>query len=193
MTFKRKKSNINLAGFGIPLLTIAASLGGVYMGQRMVAEAESNKVIREKLALAYNLTLTVPELALAVNNSAIEAFTGANHSLGGATYNNALFAYRNKITEIKTINALYVDGITESVDAFSRCSEMFINYASNHMLLEARDAGMQIAQPLMSYRNPRKKLERNESLDATAYTRVKCELAGKQLNVTIARVMKEHI
>lgn len=60
MTFKRKKSNINLAGFGIPLLTIAASLGGVYMGQRMVAEAESNKVIREKLALADALRLSAP-------------------------------------------------------------------------------------------------------------------------------------
>ena len=163
------------------------------MGQRMVAVGESNKVIREQLALAYNMTLAVPDLALAVNISATEAFTGADSRFRGAIYNDALTAYRGKLTEIKKINALYVDDITESVEALSRCSEIFINYAANHMLLEARDAGMQITHSLMSYRDPSKKLERNESLDVTARTRVKCEFAGSQLNGTIAQAMKKHI
>jgi hypothetical protein len=61
------------------------------------------------------------------------------------------------------------------------------------MLLEARDAGIPITHALMSYRDPSKKLERNESLDTTAYTRVKCEFVGDQLNENIAKVMKKYI
>ncbi|KWU48848.1 hypothetical protein SB759_04890 [Pseudomonas sp. SIMBA_059] len=193
MTFKRKKTTLSFARLGIPLLTIAASLGGVYMGQRMIAVGESNKVIREKLAMAYNMNLEVPDLALAVNMSATEIVTPATVGFKGGNYNKALNAYRAKLTEIKTINELYVDEITPSVIALSRCSEVFVNYAANHMLLEARDAGLPITHDLMSYRNPSKKLERNESLDATAHTRVKCELVGDQLNASIAQVMKKHI
>lgn len=193
MNFKRKKATLSLAGLGMPLLTVAASLGGVYMGQRMVAEGESNKVVREKLAVAYNLNLEVPDLALTVNMSATEAVTPASVGFRGGIYNNALNAYRTKLTEIKTINALYVDEITQSVKALSRCSDKFTSYAANHMLLEARDAGMQINSPLMSYRDPSKTLERNESLDITAYTRVECEVAGDKLSETIAQVMKKYI
>ena len=193
MTFKRKKTTLSFAGLGIPFLTIAASLGGVYMGQRMIAVGESNKVVREKLAIAYNMNLEVPDLALAVNMSTTEAATPTNVGFRGGVYNKALNAYRAKLTEIKTINELYVDDITQSVTALSRCSEVFINYAANHMLLEARDAGMPITHALTSYRDPSKKLERNESLDATAHARVKCELVGNQLNATIAQVMKKHI
>lgn len=193
MNFKRKKRGISVAGLGIPLLTIFASLGGVYMGQRMVAEGESNKIIREKLALAYNMTLEVPELALAVNTSAIQSVTVDDAGLKGAIYNNALNAYLGKITEIQTINNLYVDGITGSVEALSRCSEDFVNHAINHLLLERRDAGMQVAYPLASYQNPNEKLGRNESLNITAQARVKCELVSKQLNLTIAQVIKKYI
>lgn len=193
MNFKRKKTTLSLAGLGMPLLTVAASLGGVYMGQRMVAEGESNKVVREKLAVAYNMNLEVPGLALAVNMSATEAVTPTNVGFRGGVYNDALNAYRAKLTEIKTINALYVDEITQSVKALSRCSDKFTSYAASHMLLEARDAGMQINYPLMSYRDPSKKLERNESLDITAYTRVECEVAGDQLSEAIAQVMKKYI
>jgi hypothetical protein len=193
MTFKRKKPTLSFAGLGIPLLTIAASLGGVYMGQRMIAVGESNKVIREKLAMAYNMNLEISDLALAVNMSATELTTPANVGFKGGIYNKALNAYRAKLTEIKTINELYVDEITQSVTALSRCSEVFINYAANHMLLEARDAGIPITHALMSYRDPSKKLERNESLDTTAYTRVKCEFVGDQLNENIAKVMKKYI
>lgn len=193
MTFKRKITGIRLTGLGIPLLTIAASLGGVYMGQRMVAAGESNKVIREQLALAYNLTLSIPTLALAVNTSAITTVSSADSGFRGSVYNDALKAYQGKITEIKTINALYVDDITEAVDELSRCSEQFVNFAANHMLLERRDAGMPIVKPLMSYQNSNLKLERIESLNVTAYERVRCELMGEQLNAKIAQVMKKHI
>lgn len=193
MTFKRKITGIRLTGLGIPLLTVAASLGGVYMGQRMVAAGESNKVIREQLALAYNLTLSIPALALAVNTSAITTVSSADSGFRGAVYNDALKSYQGKITEIKTINALYVDDITEAVEGLSRCSEQFVNFAANHMLLERRDAGMPIVKPLMSYQNSNLKLERIESLNVTAYERVRCEFMGEQLNVKIAQVMKKHI
>ncbi|MNJ53257.1 hypothetical protein D3C77_486380 [compost metagenome] len=193
MAFKRKKFGLSFAGLGVPLLTVAASLGGVYMGQRMIALGESNKVIREQLALAYSISLDVPELALSVNMSSAEKVTSADSGVKAAIYNDALKSYRGKITEIKKINSLYVDEITGAVETLSRCSDKFISYAANHMLLERRDAGMQISHSLISYRDPSSELGRNESLNVTADARVKCEVVGEQLNETIAKVMKDYI
>lgn len=193
INFKRGRDRFNLAGLGVPMLTIIASLGGVYMGQRMIAQGESNKVIREKLELAYNLTLAVPDLALAVNMSATESVSGDNHLYKGQIYNEALSAYQRKIVEINTINALYSGEITDAVEVFTRCSKIFTNYAANHMLLERRDIGLKIASPLYSYLNPGEKLDRNESLNLTAQARVECELTGTFLNDSIAKAMKNHI
>lgn len=177
----------------MPLITVAASLGGVYMGQRMIAIGESNKLIREKLERIYDITLSIPDLAIAVNTSATEKVTAIDANAKAAIYNEALNKYQEKIIEIEKINTLYVEEISGAVTSLQQCSKKFIDHAVNHLLLERRDAGFQILGPLKSYEDPNKNLEREESLNSTVLIRLECEETGKALKLTIAKEMKKHI
>lgn len=175
------------------LLSMAAGIGGIYIGHFMSASNEGDKIIREKLEVAYDKTLLLPKLALSLNYAAINKLDSSSVEFHMAMYERAFDKYHDEILAIKKISDLYANDISGEVNALSECAREFSIYASTHLILEGRDAGRPTISELVSYSNPEMNLERDESLNETAYSRLRCESAAQNLSVSIARAMKKHI
>nr|WP_298114079.1 hypothetical protein [uncultured Pseudomonas sp.] len=190
---QRRKIYPDLFKVASLLLSGAAGIGGVYVGQSMSASNEGDKIIREKLEVAYDKTLLLPKLALNLNSAAINKLDENSVDLHMALYSSAFDKYQDEILAIKKISDLYANDIAVEVNNLSECAKEFSIYASTHLLLEGRDAGRPTLTKLVSYSAPEKVLERTESLNETAYARLRCDSAANDLNASIARVMRKHI
>ncbi|EJB8391700.1 hypothetical protein ACR96V_24735 [Pseudomonas aeruginosa] len=175
------------------LLSGAAGIGGIYVGQSMSASNEGNKVIREKLEVAYDKTMLLPKLALNLNSAATNKLDANSVDFHMAMYSSVFEKYQDEILAIKKISDLYANDIAGEVKSLSECAKEFSIYASTHLILEARDAGRPTISNLVSYSDSEKMLERDESLNETAYARLRCESATHDLSASIARVMRKHI
>ena len=177
----------------IGALTISATLLGVYLGKTMEGSNESSKVIRGKLEEAYQRTLRVPDLAVEFNMAATARLSEENFNYNAHIYSSRLDAYRDELTQIEAISDLYAPSISRSVERLVSCTDEFVDYASNHFLLEARDAGKEVAHELRSYRDHSQILERPESLDTVVHVREKCKKVGDDVKKEIIQSMREHI
>lgn len=185
--------NVDITAIVIGVLTISATIIGVYIGQSMAANNESDKLIREKLEKSYQMVLQLPKLAVDFNMSATNKLDDQNFEYNAGNYNHLRNIYSNEIAKIKSISDLYAPSLSDGTDNLIRCSKKFINLAANHMLLEARDSGREITHELMSYAHPSKKLERNESLNSIVAARLQCDKEGETLKKAIVKAMKNHI
>lgn len=174
------------------LIALLGGLLGVFVGQKMSATTESDKVIREKLDQAYVHTLALPSLALDLHSAVLDPISDANFFYTVSRYDTARIKYREGIARVVAVSELYEPRLDTATQKVADCANKFGSAAGDQFLLRAELGGKVIVHPT-SYTNPSSPLALPESIDMTVALRLECEKATNELKKSVASAMKAHL
>ncbi|WP_435626933.1 hypothetical protein [Candidatus Ferrigenium straubiae] len=174
------------------IIALLGGLLGVFVGQKMSATTESDKLIREKLDQAYVNTLALPSLALDLHSAVLDPISDANFLYTAGRYETARTKYREGIARVVAVSDLYEPRLDASTQKVADCANRFSSAAGDQFLLRAELGGKVIVHP-PSYINPSSPLVLPESINMTVALRLECEKATNELKKSVASAMELHL
>lgn len=174
------------------LIALLGVLLGVFVGQKMSATTESDKVIRAKLDEAYAYTLALPSLAQDFHSVVLDPITLPNFDSTVTRYESARSRYREGISRVVAVSDLYEPRLDTATQKVAECASKFTSAAGDQFLLRAELGGRVIVHP-PSYTNPSVPLTLPESVDKTVALRLECEQAANDLKKSVVSAMKAHL
>lgn len=174
------------------LIALLGGLLGVFVGQKMSATTESDKVVRAKLDEAYAYTLALPSLATDFHTAVLNPITLPSFGYAVTRYETARSRYREEISRVVAVSDLYEPQLDTATQKVAECANKFVSAAGDQFLLRAELGGKVIVHP-PSYANPNVPLALPESINMTVALRLECERAATDLKKSIVSAMKGHL
>lgn len=174
------------------LIALLGGLLGVFIGQKMSATTESDKIIRSKLDDAYLQTLALPSLAQDFHSTVLDPVSSVNFDYAVGRYERARTNYREGIARVVAVSDLYEPRLATATQKLAECATKLVSTAGDQFLLRTELGGKVIVHP-RSYTDSAAPLALPESIDATVALRLECERVTDELKKSVVTAMRAHL
>ena len=177
----------------VALIAALSAIGGNYVGQRTSAVSETDKIVREKLEMAFYRLMSYSDLAVNFNLAAASAILPPSEvNIAMIKYNDEGAKYRDQLQSVASILDMYSDDLDVKTKNLLACSKAFTMAAGNLFMLNVQLSKIG-AYGTPTYVEAARSVDLPSRQNAVAAKRVECEGVAFELRQGIKMEVKKHL